>query len=175
MRKWIKWALAALAVFLIAAQFFGIDKTNPPVDTSKEFMALTSPPADVAEMLRDACYDCHSHETQYPWYANVAPVSWWLAGHIEEGRKELNFSIWGDYPTDKATHKAEESGEEVADKHMPLTPYLATHSTARLSEAQRERLSTWFMALADTRDVSERLRQEFPQPEPHPDDGEESH
>lgn len=159
MSKWIKRIGLGLVAVLIIIQFFGIDKENPPVDASKEFMALTAPPADVADLIKASCYDCHSHETKYPWYTNVAPLSWWIGHHIEEGRAELNFSQWGDYPAEKAAHKAEESAEEIEEKHMPLKSYLITHGEARLTKEQRERLSTWFFALADTRDVTEKVRE----------------
>jgi hypothetical protein len=159
MSKWIKRIGLGLLAVLIIIQFFGIDKENPAIDTSKEFMLLAAPPADVAEMIKTACYDCHSHESQYPWYTSVAPISWWISHHIEEGRAELNFSTWGEYPAEKAAHKAEEAAEEIEEKHMPIKPYLITHGDARLTAAQRERLSTWFFALADTRDVTEKVRE----------------
>jgi len=164
MQKWIKRIGLALLAVLVVIQFFGIDKENPPVDSSQDFMAVAAPPADVAEMLKTACYDCHSHETAYPWYSNIAPVSWWLKDHIDHGREELNFSKWGTYKAEKAAHKAEESAEEVEEQHMPIKPYLITHADARLSDEQRERLATWFMALADGRDVTERVREIDPAP-----------
>lgn len=162
MSKWIKRIGLALLAILLVIQFFGIDKENPPVEAEQEFMAIVSPPADVKEMLETSCYDCHSNETQYPWYSNLAPVSWWLKGHIDHGREELNFSEWGTYDSEKAAHKAEEAAEEVEEKHMPITPYLITHGNARLDEEQRERLSKWFMALADQRDVTKRIRELVP-------------
>lgn len=134
---------------LVIIQFFGIDKTNPPVNAGEEFMALAEPPADIAKLLKDACYDCHSHETEYPWYTNIEPVSWWIAGHINEARGHLNFSKWGAYDAEKMAHKAEECGEEVEKGKMPLKSYLPMHPEARLSDAQRKRLSSWFLALAE--------------------------
>ena len=95
-------------------------------------------------MLRSACYDCHSHETSYPWYSNLAPVSWWLKNHVNEGREHLNFSVWADYNAKKADHKLEECFEEVAKEGMPLKSYPLTHPEARLSEEQRAKLVTWF-------------------------------
>ena len=173
MSKWIKWVGLVIIVVLLIMQFFGIDKENPAVDPSVEFMSVVNPPQDIADMMKAACYDCHSHETKYPWYTNIAPLSWWIGHHIEEGRAELNFSEWGNYPADKAAHKAEESGEEVEEKHMPLKSYLITHSEAKLNDEQIERLSRWFMALADTRDVTERVRETEVQPAPSVEEGDE--
>ena len=159
MSIWIKRIGLALLAVLVVIQFFGIDKENPPVVAKQEFMGIVSPPADVKDMLKSACYDCHSNETKYPWYSNLAPVSWWLKGHIDHGREELNFSKWGTYDAEKAAHKAEEAAEEVEEQHMPIKSYLLTHGEARLTEEQRQRLAKWFMALADTRDVTKRVRE----------------
>jgi len=109
-----------------------------------DFINLTNPSDDISAMLKTACYDCHSHETKYPWYSNIAPVSWWIKGHIDEGKKNLNFSEWGNYPLKKANHKLEESAEEVEEKHMPITPYMFTHPAAKISSEQRTALVDFF-------------------------------
>ncbi len=155
MSKIFKWAGLAILGALVIIQFFGIDKTNPPVNQSEEFMALAAPPADVAQLLKDACYDCHSHETKYPWYSNIEPVSWWLAHHIDEGREHFNFSAWGTYNAGKQAHKAEEAAEMVGNGEMPLKSYLPMHPEARLSDAQRERLSAWFLELKAQKEGAE--------------------
>lgn len=140
----IKKILIGLLIVLVVIQFFRIDKTNPPVDESQEFMTLMSPPAEIATLMKTSCYDCHSHETKYPWYSNVAPVSWWLKKHINEGREHLNFSIWGTYEQDRQAHKLEEAYEEVEERHMPLPSYLWIHSEAKLSDEQVEVLVAFF-------------------------------
>ena len=132
-----------LAIFIIM-QFWRIDKTNPPVDKKLDFIEITQPSTEIATMLKDACYDCHSHESKYPWYSNIAPVSWWVKGHIDHGIGEMNFSEWGNYEQKKANHKLEEAMEKVEKKEMPLTPYLIAHSSARLSEEQRAELVSFF-------------------------------
>ena len=102
-----------------------------------------------ARIIKDACYDCHSHETKYPWYASVAPVSWWIGHYIEEARGHLNFSTWAAYDAEKKAHKAEECAEEVEKGLMPLKPYAKMHSEARLSDEQRERLISWFKSVEE--------------------------
>ncbi|MCB0571436.1 MAG: heme-binding domain-containing protein [Phaeodactylibacter sp.] len=159
MSKITKRFLLGLLAVLVIIQFFRIDKTNPPVDASQEFIALVAPPADVSKILKDACYDCHSHETAFPWYTNVAPVSWWIANHIEEGRRHLNFSVWGTYAPKKQAHKAEECAEEVKKGEMPLSTYTPMHPEARLTDEQRTRLAEWFMALSTSQDISGRVRE----------------
>ncbi|MCB0583915.1 MAG: heme-binding domain-containing protein [Phaeodactylibacter sp.] len=148
MSKILKWAVLAILAALVIIQFFGIDKTNPPVIEGESFMAVAQPPAEVARLLKDACYDCHSHETEYPWYTSIAPVSWWIGHHIEEGREHLNFSTWGTYNAEKKAHKAEECGEEIEKGEMPLTSYLPMHPEARLTAAQKEQLISWFKELS---------------------------
>lgn len=144
MKKALKWTLIVLVAALVVMQFFGIDKTNPPVNAGEEYLALANPPAEVATLMRQACYDCHSNETKYPWYTNVAPVSWWVKDHINEGRGALNFSVWGTYTPKKAAHKLEECYEIVQEGEMPLKSYTWIHSEARLTAEQKGQLVTWF-------------------------------
>ncbi len=133
-----------LLLVLVGIQFVRIDKTNPPVVEGEDFIVVTQPPAEVATLLRNACYDCHSNETKYPWYTNVAPISWWIEEHIRHGRGELNFSKWGTYPIKKAHHKLKESYEMVEGKEMPLPSYLWTHSEAELTNEEQQLLVQWF-------------------------------
>jgi hypothetical protein len=150
--------LGLLGVFVLL-QFFQIEKTNPPAVDGQDLISVIQPPEDVVQILKDACFDCHSYHTTYPWYANIQPVGWWLKGHVDEGREHLNYSIWATYDAEKRAHKAEESAEEVEEGHMPLKAYPLIHPEARLTEEQRGRLATWFSALADGRDISTRIRE----------------
>ena len=88
-------------------------------------------------LLRAACYDCHSNETVWPWYAHVAPSSWFVAQHVDIGRRHLNFSTWADYPPSKADHKLEEIVEYVENHEMPLPSYLPLHPEAKLTDDDR--------------------------------------
>ncbi|MFK7808315.1 MAG: heme-binding domain-containing protein [Saprospiraceae bacterium] len=139
--------LLVLIPLFIIMQFYRIDKTNPPVDVKQDFVATIQPPATMTKMLKEACYDCHSHETEYPWYTEVMPFSKWILGHIIEGRKELNFSAWTSYPADEKKHLLKECAEVLVEKRMPLTPYLITHSEARITKEQRKELADWFESI----------------------------
>lgn len=143
-RKILKRILLTLFAVFIIIQFFRIDKSTPTFDKHQDFIAITKPPKDIEKLLRNACYDCHSFETKYPSYSNVAPVSWWMENHIVEGRDHLNFSEWGSYKPDHANHKLEECAEEVEHKKMPLDSYTWTHGDAELSSANRKKLAEWF-------------------------------
>jgi len=147
MKKYLKYLLLALVVFLVVAQFFPIDKTNPPADMSKDFIAMTNPPAHIATHLKVACYDCHSYHTKYPWYTDIAPVSWWVKGHINNGIKHLNYSTWGDYSQGTKDHKLDESIEFVEKNWMPLLTYKIAHPDRKLSEDQRDELIAFFKSL----------------------------
>ena len=142
----LKIFLALIAAFVIA-QFFGIDKTNPVVFEEQDFITINSPSADVAHMLKTACYDCHSNESKYPWYSSIAPISWWVKDHINEGREELNFSEWGTFSEKRKAKKIEEVIEEVDEQEMPLPPYLITHSDAKLTDVQRTEFVDFFKSL----------------------------
>ncbi len=135
--------LLGVSATLLAVQLFQIDKNNPTYDSNKEMLAQVSAPAEVKAILKQACYDCHSYETEYPWYTNVAPLSWWIEEHIEDGRKHFNFSEWGNYDLKKKKHKLEELIEMVEEGEMPLNSYTWAHSEANLSAQQVEELISW--------------------------------
>ena len=137
----------ALLVIFVLMQFYRIDKTNPPVNPAEDFITIENPPTSIVSILKDACYDCHSHETKYPWYTNIMPFSQWIKGHIDHGRKKLNFSKWGTYAASKKEHKLEECTEFVVETKMPLTSYLIAHPEARISKAQRKELADWCLNL----------------------------
>lgn len=146
-RKWSKRVLLTLLIVFVGLQFIRIDKNNPKVEQAKDFIAITQPSEEIENMLRTACYDCHSNETKYPWYTNVAPVSFWIKHHIDEGREHLNFSEWGDYSEDKRNHKLHECEEETEEGEMPLSSYTLTHGDAKLSSEQKEELAEWFESM----------------------------
>ncbi len=146
MSKILKRTLLVLLAVFIIMQFIRIDKTAPAVDLSQDLIKMTNPPGEVAALLRVACYDCHSYQTQYPWYTNVAPLSWWIGHHIEEGREHLNFSVWGTYESGDQLELLHESAEEIEEGHMPIASYTWAHGAAKLSDYQRKTLQDWFNA-----------------------------
>jgi heme-binding protein len=136
-RSWIVRVGLSILVILVASQLVRVDSTNPPIDSD----IPTSP--EVKSILRRACYDCHSHETTWPWYSHIAPISWLLAWDVREGRAELNFSTWSQYNTQKQLKKLKESWEQIAEDEMPPWYYLPVHPEARLSAAERALLRQW--------------------------------
>jgi len=128
--------LGVLALFAVA-QAIPVERTNPAARSD-----VQAPP-EVSALLRRACYDCHSNETRWPWYSQVAPVSWFLAHHVEEGRKELNFSEWPVLDFEAQGHDLQDIEEQVSEGKMPLRTYKLLHPEARLDEAERSRLLQW--------------------------------
>lgn len=141
--KVVKKIAIVLLVILIGMQFYRPDKNVAEGDYVTAFETETQPSSEVKEILKTACYDCHSANTEYPWYNNIAPVSYWLADHIEEGKEHLNFSDWENYDAKKKDHKLEEVIEEVKEGEMPLNEYTWTHADAKLSDEQISALLAW--------------------------------
>jgi hypothetical protein len=109
---------------------YGRDHTNPPVTQDAPWSNDEARRIAVA-----ACYDCHSNETNWRWYTNVAPVSWFLQNHVDEGRSRLNFSEWD------RRQRLGELVESVSEGSMPPRSYLIVHSAARLSAAEKQKLA----------------------------------
>ena len=143
MRKVLKVIALFLIVGFVAIQFYRPDFTNPPVIEAETLRATTSVPENIRSILKRSCNDCHSNETVYPWYSNVAPFSWSLAEHIVEGRRELNLSVWNTYSAKKKRHKLDEICEQVTTDAMPHEQYLWIHRDARLSEEDKKILCVW--------------------------------
>jgi len=138
-----KGLLLALFIF-IGMQFYRPEKNT--TDNSKHlavFISETNPPEEVKQILKNTCYDCHSNNTAYPWYSTIAPVSYWLADHIKDGKKHLNFSEWDTYKSKRKAHKLEELIEEVKEGKMPLDEYTWMHSNAILSSEEKEAIIAW--------------------------------
>jgi len=132
-----------LLIALVVAQFFGPEKNDGNLDTVNAFIAETNPPAEVTQILKTTCFDCHSAKTNYPWYNNITPVNYWLDEHVRDGKKHLDFSKWSEYSLKRKEHKMDELYEEVEKKEMPLNSYTWTHTEANLTQAQIDAVVAW--------------------------------
>ncbi|MCU7495671.1 MAG: heme-binding domain-containing protein [Ignavibacteria bacterium] len=133
-RKTIKWLVVGLIILLIIIQLIPVKKDNPPSMTDIKW---DSP--QTRSLARRACYDCHSNETTWPYYSNIAPVSWFLSDHVHEGRRHLNFSEWN-YPKTRQDRKARSMIRQINEGEMPLDSYLWLHPEARLSGSEKQQL-----------------------------------
>jgi hypothetical protein len=143
MRKWLKWIGGAALLGAIAMQFINPPHLNPPVVPGHDLLASNAPPPQVAALLKNACYDCHSSETKWPWYSYVAPISWSLVQHVNDARESLNFSEWPHDAPKRARKKWRRIAEAVDANEMPLPSYTWIHSQSRLTAQQRKQLVEW--------------------------------
>jgi hypothetical protein len=145
----IKKILLGLLVVFIVLQAFRPAKNNTG-DKSKD-ISLSYPVSDsVTALFNKACNDCHSNNTEYPWYAEVQPLGWWLNDHVIDGKKHFNLNEFSSYRIAKQYHKLEECIEQLKEGEMPLESYTVIHKEARLSEAERETLVAWFESIRDS-------------------------
>lgn len=139
----------ALILVLAGIQFIRPVQNLGATGGANDLATRSAAPDEVRRLLADACYDCHSNHTRYPWYASVQPVAWWLDHHVREGKRELNFSEFGAYPAKRAARKLAAIGKEVGRGGMPLASYTWMHPAARLTPEQRKTLVDWAQALHD--------------------------
>jgi mono/diheme cytochrome c family protein len=140
-RSWlrlVRWIGIAIVGILLTIQLipYGRAHDNPPVIQEVQWDSRRT-----EELAQRACYDCHSNETDWPWYSNVAPISWLVQKDVDEGRNALNFSEWH-----QPQEEAHEAGETVREGEMPLWYYTITHRGAKLSEAEKQELVRGFVA-----------------------------
>jgi hypothetical protein len=136
MKKLLRYGFLTLIVLFLVIQLVPVDRSNPPVVSDFDG------PIEVKQILQRSCYDCHSNESEWPWYSYVAPVSWLVAYDVEEGRDELNFSDWQRFAGD--AHLLEEIPEEVEEGEMPMPIYLLTHREAKVSPQELAVLRGYF-------------------------------
>ncbi len=139
----IKKIIAGLVVLLAAAQFVRPARNLSAAAGPDDLAARHPVPARVLAMLQRACYDCHSNNTGYPWYAEVQPVRWWLDSHVNDGKRHLNFSEFGAYSAKRAGKKLEQITDEVEQHDMPLRSYTWVHREARLTPEEIKLLAAW--------------------------------
>lgn len=142
MKRW-HYILVGLVAIIIGAQLVPVEL--PPVqnDNPADLLGSGIVDGEVADLLKTACYNCHSNTTQYPWYSYVAPVSWLVAKDTRKAREEVNFSNWGDIEMMDQLAILDDIYSNVEEKHMPLPIYIAMHSEADLDDAQRQKIVEW--------------------------------
>jgi len=138
--------LVALVVFVLV-QFVGPARANPPVDPNRAITKHIAVPADVKTLLDRGCWNCHSNQTNWPAYAYVAPISWNVITHVNDGRGSLNFTDWPESP-EEAADLLDATCDEVKKGTMPMPQYTWLHPEAKLTDAERKRLCDWANAAA---------------------------
>ncbi len=141
--KFINKILLAVLAVLVIIQFIQPEKNVNPGPQPNAIFEHYPASDQVQAIVKKACFDCHSNNTNYPWYANVQPIAWWINDHVEDGKRHLNFSEFATYKPKKANHKLEETFEEVEQHEMPLESYTWIHSEARLTAEEQKLLIDW--------------------------------
>ena len=144
-----KWYLLAIITVILVIQFIRIDKNIPEAIPENDFLNITKPNTEIAKLIKNNCYDCHSYETSYPWYAEIAPVSWYIKHHIEEGRRIVNFSEWSSYSGSNAKQMLEICAETIEIGTMPLSLYTLMHKAATSDQGQLKLPQAWFSQKAN--------------------------
>ena len=145
---WARTALLVLLVAVIGIQFIRPHRDNPPVNPAHSLLPLA--PADVRAVLERSCRDCHSNETRWPLYSQVAPMSWLVAGHVRDGRDRFNYSEWTTYDSDDQDKLLGGVCSLTKRGRMPLPSYLLIHRSARLSPGDVATLCSWSDKMRDT-------------------------
>lgn len=144
MKKILKILLLLLVIGFLVIQFINRpDKTILSETSPDDITKHTQVPENVQGILKRSCYDCHSSHTKWPWYSQVAPVSWLVADDVTKGRKKLNFSEWNKIPEAKKEARLNEVCEQTKSGEMPLPNYLMIHKEAELSQADKDALCKW--------------------------------
>ncbi len=139
--------LIGLLVVILLMQIMQPTKNQSNTLSENDISRAYALPAGVHETLVKKCYDCHSNNTQYPWYVYVQPIGWWMASHIKEGKDELDFSEFKTYEPKRASHKLEEISEEIAEGHMPINSYLWLNPDAKVTGEELKAINAWIASL----------------------------
>lgn len=139
LKKIIYVLIAALVIIQFIKPTRNVSAGPYPNDITTKF-AMSD---NVASTLKTACYDCHSNNTVYPWYANIQPVAWWLQHHVNDGKRHLNFNEFATYSAKKQRKKIEEINESVTEGWMPLGSYTWIHKNAILTAEQKDAIKKW--------------------------------
>lgn len=149
-RRWPKVIFVILLFGFIAIQFFQPDKNNNSVTASNDISSIVEVPDTIQQLVKVACYDCHSNYTNYPWYTNIQPVGWWMNNHIEDAKRSLNFNEFANMPArngkttvERQLKKLDDIKEMLEEGKMPLFYYTFIHKEARLSKEQKQLIINW--------------------------------
>lgn len=152
--KTIKKIILALFIVLIALQVMQPARNKSGQVLPTEFTGVYAVPDSVKKILLNACYDCHSNNTAYPWYSNIQPMAWIMKRHIDNGKEKLNFSEFGMYSSRRQISKLKGIANEIRDDEMPLSSYKLMHTKANLSKEQKALVIEWMNKTADSLSVN---------------------
>ena len=148
--KYIWLILAFLLIVFVGIQFMPTKLNQSNAHSTDELTTVYHVPDTIQQILKTSCYDCHSNNTDYPWYNKIQPVRWLLQRHIEGGKAELNFSEFGSYSKRRQKSKLKSMLNEIKDDEMPLWSYTIIHQNAKITKKEKSRLIKWITELKDS-------------------------
>ncbi len=143
----MKKGITVLLIVVVLIQFIRPEK-NDSKEGLNDISTVMNIPDEVKSIIKTSCADCHSNYTKYPWYSEIAPVSWYLAQHVNEGKEHLNFSEWTSYNKDQKKHILKDLKEELKGNEMPLRSYLIIHENAKMNKNQYKTLLNWVKTIS---------------------------
>lgn len=146
-KKLFRKSVIGLGALILIIQLVQPERNISAGESANDISKLYQMPVDVHEILVQKCYDCHSNNTKYPWYVYIQPVGWWMAAHVKDGKRHLNFSEFKTYETKKASHKLEELSEAVTEGWMPLDSYVWMHSETKITPEDSQKINAWIQSL----------------------------
>ena len=148
--KIVKIIALVLLVAFVGIQFIPTERNQSYTVPETDFMLVHNVPETIQKKLQVSCYDCHSNNTQYPWYNKIQPVTWFLEDHIKEGKAELNFNEWDSLSSRRKSSKLRSIIKQIESGEMPLDSYTLIHKDAKFSEAEAEELINFITQLKDS-------------------------
>ena len=145
----VKIIALVLLVAFVGIQFVPTERNQSNVVPITDFMLVNDVPNNIKNKLQVSCYDCHSNNTNYPWYNKVQPMSWILENHIKEGKAELNFSEWNTLSNRRKNSKLKSIISQVKKDEMPLSSYVLIHEDAILTLIEKEALIKYMNKLKE--------------------------
>jgi len=148
--KIVKIIILVLLVAFVGIQFVPTQRNQTDIVPVTDFMLVNTVSKDIKNKLQVSCYDCHSNNTQYPWYNKIQPVAWILEGHIKDGKEELNFNEWDLLSSRRKASKLRSIIKQIESSEMPLSSYTLIHKDAKFSDREKEELIEWITQLKDS-------------------------
>jgi hypothetical protein len=139
-----------IVIILIGLQFFPAKKNLGENGTANDLVVMYNAPADITQLLKSACYDCHSNHTEYPWYNRIQPVGWFLAHDIQEAKQHFSLGEFGTYPPNRQKGTLDNMIRDIEENDMPLPAYKLMHRDARLSDEEKEALTSWLGSVEES-------------------------
>jgi hypothetical protein len=143
MAKWAKRLVVGAAVVFVAIQLIRPARTNPPIDPAQEISAKISVDPAVASIFSRSCDDCHSNRTVWPWYSNVAPVSWLVIRDVDDGRRHMNLSNFVITPPRREARILQNICQQVRSGGMPMKIYVPMHPLSKLASGDIDAICRW--------------------------------